>query len=105
MGKRLYVGNLPYSMSKEELANVFNKAGVVTDVAIVVDRDTGRSKGFGFVEMADEATAMAAVQRFNGAQVGGRTIKVAEANPRPARQSRGQAATPGPSRAKRAENT
>jgi len=89
MGKRLYVGNLPYSMSEEELANAFTKAGTVVDVAIVVDRDTGRSKGFGFVEMADEAAAAAAVQQLNGTQVGGRTIKVAEANPRPARQNRG----------------
>lgn len=89
MGKRLYVGNLPYSMSEEELANAFTKAGAVVDVAIVVDRDTGRSKGFGFVEMADDAAALAAVQQLNGTQVGGRTIKVAEANPRPARQGRG----------------
>lgn len=102
MGKRLYVGNLPYSMTEEELANVFTKAGAVTDVAIVVDRDTGRSKGFGFVEMADEATALAAVQQLNGSQVGGRTIKVAEANPRPARQGRSQ--TTGPSRDKRVQN-
>jgi len=89
MGKRLYVGNLPYRMSEEELADVFGQAGEVADVAIVIDRDTGRSKGFGFVEMADDAGAQAALQELNGAQVGGRTIKVAEANPRPPRSSRG----------------
>ncbi len=89
MGKRLYVGNLPYRITEDELANVFAQAGEVSDVAIVVDKETGRSKGFGFVEMADDAAATAAVQEFNGAQVGGRTIKVAEANPRPARPARG----------------
>lgn len=104
MGKRLYVGNLPYSMSEKELADVFTKAGLVTDVAIVMDRDTGRSKGFGFVEMADEAAAMAAVQQLNGAQVGGRTIKVAEANPRPSRQGRSQSAGSSASRSKEARS-
>jgi len=104
MGKRLYVGNLPYGMSEEELANVFTKAGAVTDVAIVVDRDTGRSKGFGFVEMADDAAALTAVQQLNGTQVGGRTIKVAEANPRPARQGRAQAASPSAPHEKEAED-
>ncbi|HHX42379.1 MAG TPA: RNA-binding protein [Chloroflexi bacterium] len=87
MGKRLYVGNLPYRMSEEELADVFSQAGEVTDVAIVIDRETGRSKGFGFVEMAEDAGAQVALQELNGAQVGGRTIKVAEANPRPPRSS------------------
>ena len=88
MGKRLYVGNLPYRMSEEELADVFAQAGEVTDVAIVIDRDTGRSKGFGFVEMAEDAGAQTALQELNGTQVGGRTIKVAEANPRPPRGNR-----------------
>lgn len=88
MGKRLYVGNLPYRMSEEELADVFAQAGEVADVAIVIDRDTGRSKGFGFVEMVDDAGAQTALQDLNGAQVGGRTIKVAEANPRPPRSTR-----------------
>jgi len=75
-------------MTEEELADVFAQAGEVADVAIVIDRDTGRSKGFGFVEMAEDDGAAAALQELNGAQVGGRTIKVAEANPRPPR-SRG----------------
>jgi cold-inducible RNA-binding protein len=88
MGKRLYVGNLPYHMSEEELANVFSQAGAVADVAIIVDRETGRSKGFAFVEMAEDAGAAAALTQMNGAQVGGRTIKVAEANPRPSRPAR-----------------
>jgi cold-inducible RNA-binding protein len=88
MGKRLYVGNLPYRMTEDELANVFSQAGAVADVAIIVDRETGRSKGFGFVEMADDGAATSAVQQLNGAQVGGRTIKVAEANERPSRPMR-----------------
>ena len=86
MGIRLYVGNLPYRMTEEELTNVFSEAGEVADVAIIVDKETGRSKGFGFVEMADESGAAAALEQFNGAQVGGRTLKVAEAKPRPERQ-------------------
>ncbi len=89
MGKRLYVGNLPYRMTEDELAQVFSQAGEVADVAIIVDRETGRSKGFGFVEMAEDGAAATAVQQLNGAQVGGRTLKVAEANERPARPARG----------------
>ncbi len=93
MGKRLYVGNLPYSMTEEELQNAFAQAGEVRDVAIVIDRESGRSKGFGFVEMASDAAAAVAIEKLNGAQVGGRKLKVAEANPRPERPSRsGQAA-------------
>lgn len=85
MGKRLYVGNLPYRMSEEELANTFGQAGAVTDVTIVIDRETGRSRGFGFVEMATDSAAVAALEQFNGAEVGGRTLKVAEAKERPGR--------------------
>ena len=88
MSKRLYVGNLPYRMSEEELATVFAQAGPVANVAIIMDRETGRSKGFAFVEMENDEGGTAAIQQFNGAQVGGRTLKVAEANPRPARPMR-----------------
>ncbi len=83
MGKRLYVGNLPYRMTEDELADAFSQVGPVTDVTIVIDRETGRSRGFGFVEMADEGTAAAALEQLNGAEVGGRTLKVAEAKERP----------------------
>jgi cold-inducible RNA-binding protein len=86
MGTRLYVGNLPYRMSEEELQEVFGQVGTVANVAIIIDRETGRSRGFGFVEMEEDSAAAAAVQQLNGAQVGGRTLKVAEANPRPTRQ-------------------
>lgn len=85
MGKRLYVGNLPYRMTEDELATVFAEVGEVVDVSIVMDRETGRSKGFAFVEMADDESAVSAISQFNGADVGGRTIKVAEAKPRPTR--------------------
>lgn len=85
MGTRLYVGNLPYRMSEEELQEIFGQVGVVANVAIIIDRETGRSRGFGFVEMEEDSAATAAVQQLNGAQVGGRTLKVAEANPRPTR--------------------
>ncbi len=88
MAKRLYVGNLPYSMTDAELQEVFARVGGVVDATVVMDRETGRSRGFGFVEMVDDATADAAVQQLNGAQVGGRTLRVAEANPRPARGAR-----------------
>ena len=83
MGKRLYVGNLPYRMTDEELATAFSQAGTVADVTIVIDRETGRSRGFGFVEMATEAAAATALETMNGAEVGGRTLKVAEAKERP----------------------
>ena len=85
MGKRLYVGNLPYRMTEDELAAVFAEVGEVVDVNIIMDRETGRSKGFAFVEMAEEEAAQMAISQFNGAEVGGRTIKVAEAKPRPTR--------------------
>lgn len=86
MGNRLYVGNLPYRLAEEELEDLFSQAGTVTDVTIISDRMTGQSKGFGFVEMIDEDAAKAAVERFDGTEMGGRTIKVAEARPRPPRR-------------------
>jgi RNA recognition motif-containing protein len=85
MGKRLYVGNLPYRISEEEIQDIFTQVGTVLNVAIIIDRETGRSRGFGFVEMEEDNAATEAVQQLNGAQVGGRTLKVAEANPRPTR--------------------
>jgi cold-inducible RNA-binding protein len=89
MGKRLYVGNLPYGMTNNELATAFTNAGPVTEATIVIDRETGRSRGFGFVEMATEAGAAAALAQMNGAEVGGRMLKVAEAKDRPARSGGG----------------
>jgi len=85
MEKRLYVGNLSYQMTDGELEEAFAQAGKVVDAVVVMDRETGRSRGFGFVEMADEESAQAAIDQLNGTEVGGRPIRVAEANPRPDR--------------------
>lgn len=81
MGKKLYVGNLPYSITEDDLAGVFSEAGNVTSVRVIVDRDTGRSKGFAFVEMSTDEEAQAAVQRLNGVNVQGRALTVNEARP------------------------
>ncbi len=83
MEKRLYVGNLPYQMTDAELEETFTQAGEVVDAVVVIDRETGQSRGFGFVEMADVEAAEAAVEQLNGTEVGGRALRVAEANPRP----------------------
>jgi|SRR5581483_5287427 RNA recognition motif-containing protein len=88
---RLYVGNLPYQLTVEELKDFFAGAGTVTDAAIITDRETGRSKGFGFVEFATEDDATRAQSMFNGAQLRNRTLKVDLAKPREdkARNTRG----------------
>ena len=83
MAKRLYVGNLPYATTDQELETFFAETGQVNEVTIVYDRETGRSKGFGFVEMAEDSAADKAIEQFDGTIFGGRTIKVAEARPRP----------------------
>ena len=85
MNKRLYVGNLPYETTELELRNMFSEIGAVSEATIISDAYSGRSKGFGFVEMATEESAATAMQRFNDTEVGGRSIKVAEARPRPQR--------------------
>lgn len=79
---RLYVGNLPYQLTIDELKNFFAGAGNVTDAAIITDRDSGRSKGFGFVEFATSEDANRAQTMFNGAQLKDRTLKVDLAKPR-----------------------
>ena len=84
MGNRLYVGNLSFGMSDAELEEVFAQVGPVTEAIVIVDRESGRSRGFGFVEMASEEAATAAIEQINGTEVEGRALKVAEANPRPA---------------------
>jgi RNA recognition motif-containing protein len=82
MAKRIYVGGLPYSTTEQELANLFSSSGTVTSTAVVTDRYTGQSKGFGFVEMATDAEADAAINSLNGTMLGGRTLTVNEAKPR-----------------------
>ena len=80
---KLYVGNLPYRMSEEELRNPFEEFGEVASVNIVYDRETGRSKGFGFVEMPNESEAEQAMEQLNGQPVGGRPLRIDKATPRP----------------------
>jgi RNA recognition motif-containing protein len=82
MGRKLYVGNLPYSATEQSVREAFSKAGTVDSVAIISDRDTGQSKGFGFVEMSSDAEAQAAIQQLNGTSLDGRQIKVNEAKPK-----------------------
>lgn len=81
MGKKLFVGNIPFSASENDLQNLFSEAGPVGSVKIITDRDTGRSRGFGFVEMETDDGASAAVSSLDGADVQGRAISVSEARP------------------------
>ena len=80
-GTRLYVGSLPYSTTDDQLKDHFAAAGNVTSAHVIIDKMSGRSKGFGFVEMATKEEAMKAIEMFNGADMGGRNIVVNEARP------------------------
>jgi cold-inducible RNA-binding protein len=82
MENKLYVGNLPYSATEAELTTLFSKAGAVKSVTLITDRETGRSKGFGFVEMENEADAQKAISMLNGTQLGNRSLTVNVARPR-----------------------
>lgn len=86
---KIYVGNMPYSTSSEELHELFAEHGNVVDANVVMDRETGRSKGFGFVEMPNDAEAREAIDALNSSQLSGRTLRVSEARPRPDRGPRG----------------
>lgn len=81
MEKKLFVGNLSYNVSSDQLKDEFSKAGTVESSNVIVDRQSGRSKGFGFVEMATEDEAKAAIDMFDGKEMDGRPIKVSEARP------------------------
>ena len=81
MGNKLYVGNLPYSFRDSDMEQAFSQFGTVTSAKVMMERDTGRSKGFGFVEMGSPAEAQAAIQGMNGQQIGGRGLVVNEARP------------------------
>lgn len=85
----IYVGNLAYSVTEDELRTAFSQFGEVSTVNVVTDRETGRSKGFGFVEMDDNSAADEALKALNGTSMGGRNLKVNEARPREQRPSRG----------------
>ncbi len=82
MGKKLYVGNLSYDVDNTSLNDMFKAHGTVLSADVIMDRDSGRSKGFGFVEMSSDAEAQAAISALNGKENGGRTLTVNEARPR-----------------------
>jgi len=89
MGRKLYVGNLPYSASQDSLQAEFSKCGTVDSVNVIMDRDTGQSKGFAFVEMSSDSEAQRAIQQLNGTSVDGRNITVSEARPKAPRSGGG----------------
>ena len=89
MGKKLYVGNLSYSVSDSELESMFAQFGQVDSARVISDRDSGRSKGFGFVEMANDNEAQAAIEAMNGKESNGRALTVNEAKPLEPRGDRG----------------
>lgn len=82
MAKKLYVGGLPYSTTEDQLRDAFAQAGAVDSAAIIIDKMTNRSKGFGFVEMSSDSEAQAAIDMWNGKDFGGRTLTVNEARPK-----------------------
>ena len=92
MESKLYVGNLPYSTTDSDLQSLFSQAGTVTSASVVKDRDSGRSKGFGFVEMSSDSEAQAAISQFDGKDFQGRTLKVNIARPREEGARRGAGA-------------
>jgi len=81
VGKKLYVGNLPFSATEEDITAKFSVCGTVESAKLITDRDTGRSKGFGFVEMSNDSEAQAAIDKLNGQDYGGRPMTVNEARP------------------------
>ena len=89
MGKKVYVGNLDYSVDDAALEGLFAPHGTVESAHVIQDRDTGRSKGFGFVEMSSDEEAQSAIEALNGQEVNGRALKVNEARPREDRGGRG----------------
>jgi RNA recognition motif-containing protein len=89
MATKLYVGNLPYSATNSDLQSMFAAAGEVKEATVIMDRETGRSKGFGFVEMATEEAAQEAIRQFNGKDMNGRALTVNEARPREERPQGG----------------
>jgi RNA recognition motif-containing protein len=89
MGNKLYVGNLPFSATDDSLRELFAQSGSVNSATIITDRDTGRSKGFGFVEMSSDQEASDAITKFNGTNFEGRTITVNEARPKAPREGGG----------------
>lgn len=87
MGKKLFVGNLPFSVNDSSLATLFGEAGTVESAKVITDRDTGRSKGFGFVEMATDQEAADGISKLNGHEIDGRSLTVSEAKPQAPREN------------------
>ena len=90
MGRKLYVGNLPHSITEQTLRETFTQCGTVESANMITDRDTGRSKGFGFVEMSSDSEANKAIQELNGSTLEDRQIKVNEAKPKTPRGDHGR---------------
>jgi cold-inducible RNA-binding protein len=88
MNQKLYVGNLPYSATDASLSDLFSQAGTVTSASVITDKMSGRSKGFGFVEMSSPEEAQAAIQKFHGQEFEGRALTVSEARPKEDRPQR-----------------
>jgi len=89
MGRKLYVGNLPSSADQQSLTEIFSRCGTVDSVNVIADRDTGQSKGFGFIEMSSDSEAQKAIQELNGADCDGRPMTVNEAKPQKKRSGGG----------------
>ena len=89
MGKKIYAGNLAHALTEDELREVFEAHGTVVSAQIIMDRETGRSKGFGFIEMSSDEEAQAAIEALDGQEIAGRTARVNEARPREDRGPRG----------------
>ena len=87
MGKKLYIGNLSYSVDSHQLTDLFAQCGTVDSANVIMDRDTGRSKGFAFVEMSENSEATSAIEKFNGTDLDGRAMNVSEAKPQAPRDS------------------
>lgn len=93
MGQKLYVGGLPYATKEQELNDLFAQHGTVVSARIMVDKFTGQSRGFGFVEMSSDSEAQAAISALNGSQLGGRSLTVNEARPQETRSGSGRGMT------------
>ena len=89
MGKKLYVGNLAYTVDSDQLSNVFGEFGTVDSANVIMDRETGRSKGFAFIEMSADSEAQTALQKLNGMDLSGRAMNVSEAKPQENRSGGG----------------
>ena len=89
MAKKLYVGNLSYNVTEPQIRELFAQVGEITEVNVIMDRETGRSKGFAFVQMSDDKAAQDAIRRFNGHSLDDRALSVSEARPREERSGNG----------------